>query len=108
LAKLPVGTRADLPLDKLPMLVRFRDISDPKSVERVGPNDLATSFGPGVKHVRAMIEITDAPVTTGIEARLGWLGKYPEPSLQPMPGAGPFNLPFATIIHHGDFHRGQL
>jgi hypothetical protein len=67
LAKLPVGTRADLPLDKLPMLVRFRDISDPKSVERVDPNDLATSFGPGVKLVRATIEITNDLVTTRIE-----------------------------------------
>ena len=57
----------------LPMLVRFGDLADPKSVARVDPNDLAASFGPGVKLLRAAIEITDDPVTTGIEKRLGWL-----------------------------------
>ena len=62
----------DLPLDTLPMLVRFGDLADPKSVARVDPNDLAASFGPGVKLVRATIEITDDPVTTGIEKKLGW------------------------------------
>ena len=63
----------DLPLDTLPLLVRFGDLADPKSVTRVDPNDLAASFGPGVKLLRATIEITDDPVTTGIEKRLGWL-----------------------------------
>ncbi len=59
--------------DPLPMLVRFRDISDPTSVERVDPDDLASSFGPGVWLKRITIEVTDDPVTTGIERRLGWL-----------------------------------
>ena len=65
--------RVDVPLNNLPLLVRFGDLADPKSVARVDPNDLAASFGPGVKLVRATIEITDDPVTTGIEKRLGWL-----------------------------------
>ena len=38
--------KMDLPFDKLPMLVRFRNINDPTTVERVDPNDLAASFGP--------------------------------------------------------------
>jgi hypothetical protein len=59
--------------EELPMLVRFRDIADPKSVEAVDPNDLAKSFGPGVKLLRATIEMTSDPVTTRIEKRLGWL-----------------------------------
>ena len=42
----------DVPPGLLPMLVRFRDINDPKSVERVEPSDLAKSFGPDVKLVR--------------------------------------------------------
>ena len=65
--------KIDVLPDRLPMLVRFGDIADPKSVARVDPNNLAASFGPGVKLVRATIEITDDTVTTGIEKKLGWL-----------------------------------
>lgn len=60
----------------LPMLVRFRDIADPTSVERVDPNDLAASFGAGVRLKRIAIESSDEDVTTGIEKRLVWLDRY--------------------------------
>lgn len=56
-----------------PMLVTFSDIADPASVKLVDPADLAASFGPGVKLKRITVEITDDPVTSGIEKRLGWL-----------------------------------
>jgi hypothetical protein len=36
--------RGDVPFKYLPMLVRFRDIHEPASVERVDPSDLAASF----------------------------------------------------------------
>ena len=65
--------KAAVPAELLPMLVRFRDIADPKSVERVDPNNLAAAFGPGVTLKRATLEITDEPITTGIEKRLGWM-----------------------------------
>jgi hypothetical protein len=55
------------------MLVRFRDIADPTSVEKVDPDNLAASFGEGVKLRRITVQLTDDPVTTGIEKRLGWL-----------------------------------
>ena len=95
------------PIDR-PMLVRFRDIADPKTVERVDPENLAASFGPGVKFSHATIEIVDDAVTTGIEKRLGWLGEYPEPSLAPVsdPFRDPAHPPFAATVHHGDFRRG--
>ena len=67
--------RGEIPFERLPMLVRFRDISDPKTVELVDPNDLAASFGPGVNLKRVTIETTKDPVTTGIDERLVWLGK---------------------------------
>ncbi len=51
----------------------FGNIADPKTVERVDPNDLATGFGKGVKLRRITVQMTDAPVTTGIEKRLAWL-----------------------------------
>jgi hypothetical protein len=81
------GSR-DLPLANLPMLVRFRDMSDPKTVERVNPGYLSTSF-PGATLERATLEVVSArmwpfnlfghagpPITTGIEKRLPWLSEY--------------------------------
>ena len=59
-----------------PELVRFRDIRDPKTVELVDPNDLAKSFGAGVKLRRIMLTVVDGPVTVGIEQRLPWLVRY--------------------------------
>lgn len=87
-----------LELRRLPLLVRFRDIADPKSVERVDPADLAASFGEGVRLTGATIAIVPSgwwpfgrigwprvlagePVTTGIEKRLVWLDGLGERSL---------------------------
>ena len=47
------------------MFVRFADIADPKSVERIDPQ------AAGVR--RITVETTRDPVTTGIVKRLGWL-----------------------------------
>lgn len=58
---------------QLPLLVRFRDVSDPKTVERVDAFNLAASFGPGVHLARATLELTRDPVTTGIAGKLPWL-----------------------------------
>lgn len=67
--------KAEIAARDLPMLVRFKDINDPKTVERVDPNNLAATFGEGVKLVSATIEITDEPTTTGIEKVLpSWKG----------------------------------
>ncbi|KRR22285.1 hypothetical protein [Bradyrhizobium retamae] len=73
-----VSGKRELPLDSLPMLVRFRDINDPKTVERVHPQNLVERFGPGARLVRATLEIVPPsdPLTTGIEKRLGWLPQY--------------------------------
>ena len=60
----------------LPMLVRFRDLADPKSVEKVDPGNLAASFGPGVRLRRITLEVTNKGVTEGIEQRLGWFTQY--------------------------------
>lgn len=64
---------APLPLDKLPLLVRFHDISRPETVVGVDPNDLTASFGPGVRLVSATVELTDAPVTNEIDQILPWV-----------------------------------
>lgn len=71
------GSR-ELPYNLLPLLVRFKDINDPRSVERVDPNDLAASFGPSVRLVGVTIEVVDnrVPITMGIEKLLAWLPEY--------------------------------
>ena len=75
----PGALRADLPREtpgyygpvkNWPMLVRFRDIDDPKSVEQVDPEQPEVMLGAGVTIKRVWIENTDAPVTTGIDKRL--------------------------------------
>jgi hypothetical protein len=68
----------DVPLERLPLLLRFRDLNDPTTAERVDPFDLAASFGSGIKLQRASIEMTNDPVTTGIEQKLPWLA-LPQP-----------------------------
>lgn len=89
--------------DLLPKMVRFGDEKDPKTVEAVEPHNLAASFGAGVRLAHVTLETTKEPVTRGIEKRLGWLSRYPEPSL--LPNSDPRNPPFAALIHHGDFRR---
>ncbi|MDR3423680.1 MAG: hypothetical protein P4M13_01185 [Alphaproteobacteria bacterium] len=63
----------DLATDQLPHLVTFADVNDPTTVAPVYPDDLEASFGPGVKWRTRTIEITDEPLTTGIETKLPWL-----------------------------------
>ncbi|WP_143035637.1 hypothetical protein [Bradyrhizobium sp. Rc2d] len=59
--------------DETPMLVRFRDLDEPKSVEQIDPANLAATFGTGIVLREAVIEVTEDPVTAGIEAKLPWL-----------------------------------
>ena len=65
-------TRNIAPKD-YPLLVTFTDITDPKTVQEVDPENLNVMFGPGVWLKRITLEITDEPVTEGkIESVLGW------------------------------------
>jgi hypothetical protein len=89
-----------------PMLVRFGDVKNPKTVELVYRTDLAESFGEGVKLKRITITLTNAPVTKGIDKRLTWLSKFPEPRLDPdYRGGGIPNL--AQKLNHGVFRSGH-
>src|SRR6266702_5799571 len=91
----------DLPFKYLPVLVRFRDVNDPTSVEQVDPFDLAKSFGQGVRLKQALVEITDDPLTNAIEDRLLWLKQKAEPKFRhrliPKP-PGPRTLSEASTI----------
>ena len=72
------GSR-ELPRDRWPLFVRFRDIGDPKTIVDVDPDDLRTIDLLGSVR-RVTIAIVADPVTTGIEKRLPWLpalrGRY--------------------------------
>jgi hypothetical protein len=69
------GVREIAPSD-LPDLVTFADINDPRSVIEVDPNDLQAALGPDVSWNKITLEITDAPITTGLKAKLPWLTEY--------------------------------
>ena len=78
-----------------PLMVRFRDLSDPRSVEKVDPEAI------GVK--RIVVETTGDDVTTGIEKRLGWLR---DEGLTLDPDSGPSfspNPPLAHTIRQREF-----
>jgi hypothetical protein len=66
------GAKEIAPPD-LPDLVTFADVNNPKSVMAVDANDLEATLGPGVKWKSIALEVTDEPLTSGIEKRLGWL-----------------------------------
>lgn len=67
----------EVPRRFYPVLVTFGDVSDPKTVMQVDPQDLAASFGPGVSLSAVTLEITEAPVTEGVvEGVLGWWCDY--------------------------------
>jgi hypothetical protein len=56
-----------------PLLVTFGDVRDPNTLLLVDPSNFAKSFGLGVALSRITVQITDDPVTSGIEKRLSWL-----------------------------------
>jgi hypothetical protein len=65
----------EVPLGKLPMMVRFADINDKRSIEEVDPHDLASAFGPGVQLKRATVEITRDPISPLPPIWPVWLNK---------------------------------
>ena len=58
-----------MPRDLYPLMVAFRDIARPASVYEVYPDDLSPPLDPGARVVSMTIEMTDAPVTYGIEKK---------------------------------------
>lgn len=61
--------------NRLPLLIRFRDISDPNTAEKVDLKNLEATYGPGVHLVRIRLETTTAPVSRSVEPDLPWMRK---------------------------------
>jgi hypothetical protein len=93
---------------EFPLFVKFQDINDPKTVELVQPDNLAASFGDGVKLRRVTVEVTDEDVTMGIGKRLEWLMTTGNANLKNHPGAVflPDNPSLAETLSYSDFRRG--
>ena len=53
-----------------PLLLRFRNISDARTIEPLSPEDLAEAFGSKVSFRRVIVTITDAPVTKTVHRLL--------------------------------------
>lgn len=116
------GLKKDLPLDQYPPFVMFKDLNDPKSVtlvkghrfdadkqEHIPVDAFEALFGPGVRLKSITVEITEDPVTWGIEKWLGWLlkkdGKYNGGYLDgQFAGGGPA---LSNILHGGNFKTGS-
>jgi hypothetical protein len=111
--------KVELPFASLPLLVRFGDSKDLRTVEKIDPLDLGRSFGAGAKLVRVTLEIvpsgiwpfswygiTGEPISTGIEKKLPWWNG-PFPHLEPM-GNGVFldNRTEAFRVGKDDFKKG--
>jgi hypothetical protein len=70
-----------------PMLVTFKDITDPSSVERVDPDDLAASFGAGYKLKSVSVMIAEGPMTSRVKKSLPWWKIYLDRNLDGSPAA---------------------
>lgn len=68
-----IRSPAEVPPSDYPLLVTFRDIADPASVERVDPTNLVATFGAGYVLRKISVQTTKEPVTSGILQKLPWL-----------------------------------
>lgn len=62
--------------EELPNLLTFADINDPKSVIEVDPNNLQGTLGHDITWNEITFEMTDEPITKGIELKLPWINAY--------------------------------
>lgn len=86
-----------------PIMLTFRNPADPSTAEQADPRSLSDTLGKGVRLRQIRVEITDAPVTTGIVARLPWLAEKP-PSLDRSWQAS-IHPTFVQLRSYSDFKR---
>lgn len=99
----PQAKRAPKRYEAYPLLVRFRDLKDPATIERVPLEDPGSVLGEGVTIKRVTVAKTEAPVTTGLvrtlpwlETQMGSLVKYPR-------GTHLADIPLVHQLGDGDF-----
>ncbi|MCC6983394.1 MAG: hypothetical protein IT535_09005 [Bauldia sp.] len=68
---------AHIPLNQVPFLMGFRDLSDPTSYQELDPSNLSDFYGDDVVLLRATIETTRDAVTFGNLARyIPWITEF--------------------------------
>lgn len=87
--------RGEVAYNDWPIIVRFRDIKDPTTVERVKPDTI------GIK--RIVIETTTDVITTGIDKRLGWISRIDGSLTRRLLSPDPTNPPFSAQITTQNF-----
>lgn len=102
-----VNRQAEVAPGDYPMLVTFRDLADPASVQAVNPADFASVFGPGYALRRITVQMTDENFAPSLQERLRWLGASPEPRLDPS-YRGSKNPHLDQELTHGDFLRNRI
>lgn len=83
--------QAELPTNQLPLFVRFRDMADPLTLERVRPGSFQQKFGQGVRLRSVVVEITRDSVTREIADGLPWLDRLEDYRTDP-------DNPFTTNV----------
>lgn len=66
-----------------PLMARFRDIADASTIERVHPDDMTASFGPGYAVKKISVLLTRRRMTKGISKRLPWLKHFGKRTQRP-------------------------
>jgi hypothetical protein len=64
---------------EIPILIRFRDLNDPATIEFVNPENLSETFGPNAELVSVVAQVTDEDITSGqVERYLPWIKAFIE------------------------------
>ena len=68
-----VAGTSEIPIELLPPMIVLDDPANPSSAHLFDPEHPERSLGSGARFLGAQIAVTDAPVSSGIEAVLPWL-----------------------------------
>lgn len=92
--------------DGFPRLVRFRDLADPSSVERIEPSDLSLVFGDGFKLSRITAQLTGDPVSQSVAKSLPWLSASKGVFVRKDPAVPLSDMPSEHRLSKFAFRRG--
>ncbi|HZO47871.1 MAG TPA: hypothetical protein VFB68_18370 [Xanthobacteraceae bacterium] len=64
--------RRELTPDNMPRLLWLSDVSDPKTIRQIKPEDIPNIVGPDARLKAAQVEITRDPIVIDIDKKLPW------------------------------------
>jgi len=94
----------DLSPSEYPLLVRFRDLSDPASVERIDAGDLSETLGGGTRLKRIAVAVTSEGPRDELEHYLPWLKRH-RGALARCRGTPILEQPLKCRLTNGDLQR---